>query len=131
MNLAPLRQQLAEAINGVGGLRAYDYPPSQITPPAAVVEPEEVDFRARPGGGFQRGGEVWRMSVFVLIAPVDAEQAARQVDEFFDRSAGDLKDRLDAINEPSVEVASADRWGEYNLAGSVYAGVRFVVEVLG
>lgn len=131
MILSELRRELAASVEGVGGLRAYDYPPAQVTTPAAVVEPEEVDYRTRSGAAFMRGGEVWRISMFILVAPIDAEQAARKVDQFFDRSAGDLKDRIETVRKGTVAVTTADRWGEYPMRdGTVYAGLRLMIEVL-
>jgi hypothetical protein len=124
-SLAELRAAIAASIQGIGGLVAYDYPPADVVTPAAVVEPEEVDFRA-----IKRGSETWTLSVFVLIAPADAANAARQTDAFFDRSGNDLKDAIEGADvEASIEVTTADRWGEYPLAGRNLAGLRFVVEV--
>jgi hypothetical protein len=129
VNLADRRAQIAGAVNGIGGLRAYDYPPADVVPPAAVVEPEEVDYRGK-GTGFGAGGE-WQFSVFVLISPADAEGAARQTDAFFDRSFKDLKAAIEAVDdEGQIEVTGADRWGEYPIGGRSLAGFRLLVEVL-
>ena len=131
--LAEIRAQVAAAFQGGGGLTAYDDPPEEPTPPCAVVEPEEVDFRPARAGGFRRGGEQWTLSVFVLISPADAANAARKTDEFFDRSANDLKDAIEGAfdGRPSIEVAGGDRWGEYPFpSGLRLAGFRLVCEVL-
>jgi hypothetical protein len=140
VKLSDLRAALADSVRGIGepALIAYPYPPDTPTTPCAVVEPELVDWRARPGATFARGSEVWTLSVFVLVAPADAANAARQLDDLFDRDASDIKNALEGAltnADPelsgSVEVTSADRWGEYPVAGVTYAGLRFVVEVLG
>lgn len=130
--LAERRSQIAEAVKGIGGLIAFDYPPSGdvIVTPAAVVEPEEVDFRARPGSGFRRGGEKWTLSVFLLVASADEQTAARQVDQFFDLNVNDLKNAIEAADKNAFEVTGADRWGEYPIGSQVFAGCRLVVEVL-
>lgn len=124
-SLAEIRTAIAGAITGKGEppLIAYDYPPASLITPCAVVEPEEVDFRA-----IKRGSETWTLSVFVLVVPADAEGATRQTDAFFDRSANDLKDAIEAIDEADVEVTNADRWGEYPVAGVMYQGFRLVCE---
>ena len=44
-------------------------------------------------------------------------------------SAGRSFAWLEGIEPLRVEVARADRWGEYPLAGGTYAGVRFVLEI--
>lgn len=129
MNLAERRAQIAEAINGVGGLKAYDYPPADIVTPAAVVEPEELDYRGK-GAGFGAGGS-WSLSVFVLVTPADAEGAARRIDAFFDREGSALKDAIEGADEDAqIEVTGADRWGEYPIGGRTLAGFRLLVEVL-
>jgi hypothetical protein len=125
-SLADIRAAIAAAVSGKGdpALHAYDYPPASLVTPCAVVEPEEVDFRA-----IQRGSETWTLSVFVLVVPVSAENATRQTDKFFDRSANDLKDAIEAVDIADIEVTGADRWGEYPVAGQMYQGFRLVCEV--
>lgn len=139
MKLRDIRRVLAASVHGAGlvPLTAYAYPPADPITPAAVVEPELVDYRARDGATFARGSEVWTLSVFVLVAAADADGASEQLDEFFDREAEDLKHKLEhAFDDEdeltaSVEVTGADRWGEYPIAGKPpLAGLRFVVEIL-
>lgn len=129
MNLAERRAQLAGALEGIAGLKAYDYPPADVVTPAAVVEPEEVDFRGK-GAGFGGEGGQWSFSIFVLVSAADAEGAARTTDAFFDRNAKDLADALEALEDLTVEVTGADRWGEYPIGGRNLAGFRLIVETL-
>lgn len=77
----------------------------------------------------KRGSETLMLSVFVLVAPTDAAGATRTTDAFFDRSANDLKDAIEGVEGLSIEVTSADRWGEYPVAGLTYQGFRLVAEV--
>lgn len=126
-SLAELRAAIAGAVHGKGDppLHGYAYSPSDVITPAAVVEPEEVDWDAAPAT-FRRGNEEWEFSVFVLIAPTDAAGADAQRDAFFDRSSNDLRDAIEEADS-ALKVAGADRWGAFALAGREFAGFRLRV----
>lgn len=130
-SLADLRSTIAVAISGVGDppLIGYDYPPADVVTPCGIVDPDDVDFEGAPAT-FRRGNEEWTFSVFVLVTPSDAENAARQTDQFFDRSAGDLKDAIEGADS-ALKVTGADRWGEYPYpvsGGPMYQGFRLIVK---
>jgi hypothetical protein len=129
--LAELRQTIADAIKGVGDppLTGYAYPPADVVTPCGIVDPDEVDWASAPAT-FRRGTEEWTLSVFVLIAPADAEMATKQTDRFFDQSGNDLKNAIEEADE-RLAVTGADRWGEYPYppgSGVTYQGFRLIVK---
>lgn len=129
-DLAAIRKELAEAMKAQG-LRAYADNPAQLHAPAAIVEPDNVDFR----GAMQRGTEQWRFLIRYLCGTASVRAAEQERDKVF----GGVKDIKDAIEShiplrdgtaaDDVFVAEARRFDSWEYAGVVYLGVEFQVEV--
>ena len=131
-SLAGAREAIAGAIK-VTGLNAYPRPGGQITPPCALVEPGEVDFRT----ALARGHDKWDLYVRVLLGTASAEAAQTARDDFFDRgSPVDIKNAIedevslrDGTKAQDVFVASARKFDAWIYSGVTYLGVEFLVEV--
>jgi hypothetical protein len=91
-----IRAALADAVDGVGGLRASSYPPGSINPPSAVVTRQLSAFD-------QAFGNVdgWQFKVTVLVAYIDARTAQDQLDAFLSGS-GTSSVRLALETDPTL-----------------------------
>lgn len=95
MTPSSVRAGLATAVDTIPGLRCFDYVPDSLSPPAAVVEPLEVNFDRAMGNG----ADYFRAFILIIVGRMS------------DRSS---QDRLDAYLPPtgasSVKAAiEADR----------------------
>lgn len=130
-DLAAVRKALADACSTITGLTGYATNPGQLHPPAALVEPQEVDWRTAMG----RGHDKWTFLVRVLVASTSNEAGQKARDEFFG-TAKDIKDTIEAhaplrggAAAQDVFVAEARKFDAWEYNGTPYVGVEFVVEV--
>lgn len=87
-----VREGIANALNAIVNLRIFDHVPDSLSPPAAVVEPIEVDFDE----SMRRGTDFYR--VFILII----------VGRMADRSSQDRLDAYVAGSGPSSVKAALE-----------------------
>ena len=78
MNPTPVRAGLATAIDSIAGLRVFDYVPDSIAPPAAVIEPVEVEFDE----AMVRGLDKYRAYVLVIVGRMSERGAADRLDNY-------------------------------------------------
>ena len=77
MNPTAVRTGLSTALDTITGLRCFDYVPDSLSPPAAIVEPLEIEYGTAMANGLNR------VTAYVLIV----------VGRMSDRSS---QDRIDA-----------------------------------
>lgn len=82
MTPTAVRQGLTTALDTITGLRCFDYVPDSLAPPAAVVEPLEINYHESMVNGYDN----YQAYVLVIVGRMS------------DRSSSD---RLDAYLAPS------------------------------
>jgi hypothetical protein len=78
--LSTIRRALADVIeNGVQEeLNVYQNIPDIFQFPALIIRPDNADF----AGAMQRGDDVWKFDLFLIVGRVDTTNAAEMLDEF-------------------------------------------------
>lgn len=122
--LDDIRDDLKTALATVSGLKAHARVPGQITPPAAVVAPDSVEFDST----FEHGA-TYRLPVQVLVQLGEWDSAQKQLDGFVAHDGTAVA----AINDDTTVEARVVSMGDYGLtqfAGVDYLGAVLTVEVL-
>lgn len=122
--LDDIRDDLKTALAGVTGLQAHARVPGQITPPAAVVAPESVEYDA----DFEHGA-TYRLPVQLLVQLGEWDSAQKQIDGL----AAHDGTAVAAINDDTTVEARVVRMESYGMtefAGVAYLGAVLIVEVL-
>lgn len=73
-----VREGLAAALDAIAGLRTFDYVPDSLSPPAAVVEPLEVDYHS----AMQNGLEEYRAFVLVIVGRMSDRSSQARLDAY-------------------------------------------------
>lgn len=126
--VAAVMDAMGTALDGITGLRVYDFPPKSAQPPFAFVDmPEGIDYDAT----LQRGWD--RLTVNVVLCVSDViDRAARDKVAAYCAGAGaaSVKAVLEAatIGE-SLRVQSV-QFRPVLMAGTTYLGAVFSVDVL-
>lgn len=94
--------QIGGAVGSITGLRVFDYVPDQLSPPAAVVTLDTVEYDASMSRGFDRA----IFKIWVAVGKV-SERTARDALAAYANGAGSastsIKAAVDALG-PNVRV---------------------------
>lgn len=77
-----VRVGLGNALGTITNLRVFDYVPDSLTPPAAVVEPLEVDFH----DAMQNGLDQYRAFVLVIVGRMSDRSSQARLDGYLTSS---------------------------------------------
>jgi len=131
MNLASVRAGISDTIQNVNNLRIYEWIPSTIQPPAAVVSlgtgQYDADFNE---------GMVVNYGVLVMLTRADDQLGQQRLDEFLGQGTDSVYYVIDAnptLNGScdSARVTSWNNPGTFSIGGIEYLGVEVNIEVLG
>jgi len=132
VNLEAVMEEIAEnlrTITSVAG-RTFGFPPSSITPPAAIVGYPEVKFDQTYGRGFDR----WTVPVWVVVGKVDDRNARTLLSPYLSGTGNaSVKAALDDgtyVECDSVTVVSATVT-QMEIAADPYLAAEFSVDVVG
>lgn len=127
-DLSDIMDAIGTALDGITGLRVFDFPPKNAAPPFAFVDlPESVDFDA----SMKRGMDRALINVVVCVADVIDRAARDSITAYAAGSgAGSVKTVLESagIGE-SLRVQSVE-FRPVLMAGSTYLGAVFACDVI-
>lgn len=120
--IADIRAAMVTALETVGNLNVYRFPPKAAVPPFAFPVAEQVNYDA----SYARGLDEFTFAVYVATGA----QMPEDVQDDFDLWAdGDtFKAVLEAIDTFAIRVTAAE-FTSIALAASDYAAVKFTVSV--
>lgn len=127
-----VRTGLGTALDTIAGLRVFDYVPDSLSPPAAVVEPLEVDFDE----AMQRGLDFYRAFILVIVGRMSDRSSQDRLDAYVAGSgASSVKAALEANRTlggacSTLQVTSA-RPREVVVSGVNMIAYRFEVSIYG
>lgn len=127
-----VRAGLGTALDTITGLRVFDYVPDSLSPPAAVVEPLEVDYDE----AMKRGLDVYRAFVLVIVGRMSDRSSQDRLDAYVAGSgASSVKAALEANRTlggacSTLQVTSA-RPREVVVSGVNMIAYRFEVSIYG
>ena len=133
MNISEVREELADVLDDIPGLRAKPNVPDQVNPPLAYVDTVSLNYRydLSPSGMFAT------LAVVLLVSSADSKRGQDALDEYLS-SEGDrsIYQKVSANTDLNgtcdwAQVSTADEVGLYEVAGSKYVGARLLVEVAG
>lgn len=88
-----VRAGLATRLDTITGLRAFEYVPDSLAPPAAVIEPLEVDYHE----AMQNGLDQYRAFVLVIVGRMSDRSSQARLDAYVTSSgASSVKAALEA-----------------------------------
>lgn len=131
MNLASVRTGITSALENVNNLRIYEWIPSTIQPPAAVVSLGTGSFDT----DFDEGMIV-NYGVLVMLTRADDQGGQQRLDDFLGQGFDSIFHAID-INPTlsgscdSARVTSFNNPGTFTIGGIEYLGVEVNLEVLG
>lgn len=131
MNLASVRAGISDVLQNVNNLRIYEYIPSQLSPPAAVVALGAGQYDADFNDGM-----VVNYGVLVMLTRADDQHGQERLDEFLGQGNDSVYHVVDAnptLNGScdSARVTSFNNPGTFSIGGIEYLGVEVNIEVLG
>lgn len=131
MKLAKVMDELGDALDNIGGLRVYRYPPDNIQPPAAVVAyPDSLTFDETYG----RGMDSMVVPVVVIVGKVSDRASRNRLSRYCDGAGSEsIKATLDGHEYTacdSVTVATAE-FDVIDMAGVDYISAVFDVAIAG
>jgi len=131
MNLASVRAGITNTLQNINNLRIYEWIPSQISPPAAVVSLGTGQFDSDNLDGMLVG-----YGVLVMLTRADDQKGQERLDEFLGQGTNSIYHVIDAnpsLNGAcdSCRVTSWNNPGTFNIGGIEYLGVEVTLEVLG
>jgi hypothetical protein len=127
-----VRTGLGVALDTIAGLRAFDYVPDSLSPPAAVVEPLEVDYDE----AMRRGLDVYRAFILVIVGRMSDRSSQDRLDAYVAGSgASSVKAALETDRTlggacSTLQVTSA-RPREVVVSGVNMIAYRFEVSIYG
>lgn len=131
MNLESVRAGLANVAANVNGLHIYEWVPSSINPPAAVISLNSGLYDS----DFSDGMTV-QYSILVMLTRADDKYSQASLDEFLSQGNDSFFAAVDA--DPTLggvcDSARLIGWQDpstYTIAGIDYVGVEINVEVIG
>ena len=131
MNLASVRAGISDTLQNVNNLRIYEWIPSTIQPPAAVVSlgtgQYDADFNE---------GMVVNYGVLVMLTRADDQLGQQRLDDLVGQGSDSVYYVVDAnptLNGScdSARVTSWNNPGTFSIGGIEYLGVEVNIEVLG
>ena len=127
-----VRTGLGTALDTIAGLRVFDYVPDSLSPPAAVVEPLEVDYDE----AMQRGLDFYRAFILVIVGRMSDRSSQDRLDAYVAGSgASSVKAALESNRTlggacSTLQVTSA-RPREVVVSGVNMIAYRFEVSIYG
>ena len=127
-----VRAGLGTALDTITGLRVFDYVPDSLSPPAAVVEPLEVDYDE----AMRRGLDFYRAFILVIVGRMSDRSSQDRLDAYLAGSgASSVKAALEADKSlggacSTLQVTSA-RPREVVVSGVNMIAYRFEVSIYG
>lgn len=127
-----VREGIANALNAIVNLRIFDHVPDSLSPPAAVVEPIEVDFDE----SMRRGTDFYRVFILIIVGRMADRSSQDRLDAYVAGSgASSVKAALETDRTldgacATLQVTSA-RPREVVVSGVNMIAYRFEVSVYG
>jgi hypothetical protein len=127
-----VRAGLGTALDTITGLRVFDYVPDSLSPPAAVVEPLEVDYDE----AMRRGLDFYRAFILIIVGRMSDRSSQDRLDAYVAGSgASSVKAALEADKSlggagSTLQVTSA-RPREVVVSGVNMIAYRFEVSIYG
>jgi hypothetical protein len=127
-----VRAGLGTALDTITGLRVFDYVPDSLSPPAAVVEPLEVDYDE----AMRRGLDFYRAFILIIVGRMSDRSSQDRLDAYVAGSgASSVKAALEANRTlggacSTLQVTSA-RPREVVVSGVNMIAYRFEVSIYG
>lgn len=127
-----VRAGLGTALDTITGLRVFDYVPDSLSPPAAVVEPLEVDYDE----AMKRGLDFYRAFILIIVGRMSDRSSQDRLDAYVAGSgASSVKAALEANRTlggacSTLQVTSA-RPREVVVSGVNMIAYRFEVSIYG
>lgn len=131
MDVNAVVAELAEALQGIVGLRVFGYVPGTVNPPAVIIPPPpSVTF----DDTFGRGADTLTFEMYVIAAP-DPDRSGTAVLNGFLSGSGDtsIKAAIEGATYSefdSVRVVSAEA-GPMTIGGIDYLGAMFTLDIIG
>ena len=127
-----VRAGIGTALDTIAGLRCFDYVPDSLAPPAAVVEPLEIDYDE----AMNRGCEFYRAFILVIVGRMSDRSSQDRLDVYLTESgASSIKAALEADRTlggacATLQVASS-RPREVVVSGVQMIAYRFEARIYG
>lgn len=127
-----VRTGLGVALDTITGLRSFDYVPDSLSPPAAVVEPLEVDYDE----AMHRGLDTYRAFILVIVGRMSDRSSQDRLDAYVAGSgSSSVKAALESDKTlggacSTLQVTSA-RPREVVVSGVNMIAYRFEVTIYG
>ena len=132
MNPTAVRLGLTTALNSIVGLRCFDYVPDSLAPPAAVVEPLEIDYDE----AMNQGCEFYRAFILVIVGRMSDRSSQDRLDIYLTTTGpSSVKASIEADRTlggacSTLQVAST-RPREVVVSGVNMIAYRFEVRIYG
>jgi hypothetical protein len=78
MTIANIRSGIATNLRTVSGLRVFEEIPDQVSPPAAIVQLNNIEYHQAFSGGLN----IFRFTVRVIVGRAAERQAQRNLDTY-------------------------------------------------
>jgi hypothetical protein len=131
MNLQSVRAGITTALQNVNNLRIYEWIPSTIQPPAAVVSLGTGQYDAD-----NLEGMLVNYGVLVMLTRADDQLGQQRLDDFLGQGNDSIYNAIDTNPTlggscDSCRVTSWNNPGTFTIGGIEYLGVEVNLEVLG
>lgn len=127
-----VRAGIGTALDTIAGLRCFDYVPDSLAPPAAVVEPLEIDYDEAMNSGTQ----FYRAFILVIVGRMSDRSSQDRLDAYLtDTGATSVKAALESDRTlggacATLQVASS-RPREVVVSGVNMIAYRFEARIYG
>ena len=127
-----VRTGIGVALDTISGLRTFDYVPDSLAPPAAVVEPLEIDYDE----AMKQGCEFYRAFILVIVGRMSDRSSQDRLDAYLTTTgATSIKAALETDRTlggacSTLQVAST-RPREVVVSGVNMIAYRFEVRIYG
>jgi len=131
MNLSDVRAGITHAIGNMNNIRIYEWIPSSVQPPAAVVSLGTGNYDADFNDGM-----LVQYSVLVMLTRADDQLGQQRLDDFLGQGNDSIFHAidLDPTLSDSCDSCRVTGWnnpGTFTIGGIEYLGVEVNLEVLG
>lgn len=131
MNLADVMDEIGDQLDTIPGLRVFRWPPSTVTPPAAVVTyPDSYTYDST----MRRGADRVVLPVVVMVGRVSDRSSRDRLAEYADGAgARSIKAVIEShgyVSCDSVRVQEAE-FDLISMAGVEYVSATFNVDIAG
>lgn len=133
MDIALVRQGLADNANAIEDLRCFGYIPDSVAPPAFFVGEVEITFDRT----FGRGLDELSIRCRLLVSAADDRAGQKALDRYL-AGSGDwsVKEALESERTldgqcDDLHVMRVIGYGKYDLNDVPYLGAEFLVRVIG